>query len=109
METGRYGCATEFTMELLKGKWTVVILARVKQGPQRYADLRAALEVSDKMLTTRLEDLQARDLLTLDDERRYVLTERGQSLREVLQTIYDWGLREAERTGVQLATHQTVR
>jgi len=96
-------------MDLLKGKWTVVILAQVKEGPRRYADLRAALAISDKMLTTRLRELCERDLLARDDARRYVLTARAESLREVLQVVYDWGLAEAERTGVVLGTHSSVR
>ncbi|MEM9693993.1 MAG: helix-turn-helix domain-containing protein [Myxococcota bacterium] len=104
-----YGCATEVAMDLLRGKWAVVILARVKEAPQRYADLRDALPISDKMLTTRLRDLEERDLLERDERRRYVLTTRAESLRSVLQAIYDWGLLEAERRGLSIATHRSVR
>ncbi len=106
---GEYGCATEFTMDLLKGKWTVVILARVKEGARSYSELRRAMAISDKMLTTRLRDLEERDLIRRGALNKYELTERGRSLGRVLDTIYDWGLEEARRSGVRLATHRSVR
>ena len=45
---------------LLGGKWKVVILARLKQQPMRYGDLRLAIpDLSDKVLTDRLAGLRA--------------------------------------------------
>ncbi len=101
-QQSQFGCATEFAMDLLRGKWAVVILARIKEGPQRYADLRGALPVADKVLTTRLHDLRERGLIERDEHGRYVLTDCGQSLRDVLDTIYAWGLAEAERRSVAI-------
>ena len=34
-----FGCPTEFTLDMLGGKWKTVILSYLKQEPLRYADL----------------------------------------------------------------------
>jgi DNA-binding HxlR family transcriptional regulator len=35
-----FGCAVELSLELLGGKWKPIILARLKDGPLRYGELR---------------------------------------------------------------------
>ncbi|MBB6409757.1 winged helix-turn-helix transcriptional regulator [Mesorhizobium sangaii] len=53
-----YGCPVEFALDALGGKWKTVILARIKQQPLRYSELRRTIpSLSDKMLTQRLADL----------------------------------------------------
>jgi hypothetical protein len=59
-----FGCAVELSLELLGGKWKPIILARLKDGPLRYGELRRLIpSLSDKMLTERLADLQAIGLI----------------------------------------------
>lgn len=53
----RYGCPVELSLDVLGGKWKSVILARLKDGPLRYGELRTLVSgLSDKMLTERLHD-----------------------------------------------------
>jgi DNA-binding HxlR family transcriptional regulator len=98
MTSGKsYGCPVEFSLELLGGKWKAVILARLKQAPMRYGELRRALpDLSDKVLTQRLQGLCDAGLVQFsrddDGATRYRLTETGASLGPVLQSLYDWGL-----------------
>ncbi|MER8953131.1 helix-turn-helix transcriptional regulator [Mesorhizobium sp. M0833] len=48
-----YGCPVEFALDALGGKWKTVILARIKEQPMRYSDLRRLIpSLSDKMLKT---------------------------------------------------------
>ncbi len=71
-----------------------MILARLKDGPLRYGELRRLIpRLSDKVLTERLADLQALGLVAPGGGRGggYRLTARGESLRPVLQALYDWG------------------
>ena len=99
----RYGWPVELSLELLGGKWSVVLLARLKQGPHRYGDLRKLIPgISDKMLTQRLRDLVASGLLVHDGER-YLLTERDASASEVLEALYAWGQRVAPDVGAVFA------
>ena len=87
----RYGCPVELSLELLGGKWSVVLLARLKQGPHRYADLRRVVPgISDKMLTQRLHELVENGLV-LHEGESYRLGARGESARDVLGALYAWG------------------
>ena len=91
---GRPGCAVEVTLDRLAGKWKTILLARIKEGPRRYADLRASVPgLSDKVLTDRLRELQADNLIEQDPQGRYRLSPEGETLRPVLQALYDWGER----------------
>jgi DNA-binding HxlR family transcriptional regulator len=96
-------------MEVLGGKWKTVILCFVKEGPCRYREIRRlAPGLSDKMLTQRLRDLQSAGLIT----RRksgvggtmdvYTLTERGESLHQILSALYSWGRQHADEFGVTI-------
>ncbi|MGY2048306.1 winged helix-turn-helix transcriptional regulator [Methylobacterium sp. JK268] len=103
----RYGCPVELSLAILGGKWKVVILALLKDGPLRYGELRALVPgLSDKMLSERLRDLHAVGLVAVasaEEERRaYALTARGESLRPVLQALYDWGTDAAAIDGIAI-------
>jgi DNA-binding HxlR family transcriptional regulator len=98
-----FGCSVELSLELLGGKWKPVILARLKDGPLRYGELRRLIpSLSDKMLSERLTDLQVLGLIEPVSEENggYRLSARGESLRPVLQALYDWG--EAQACALQI-------
>jgi DNA-binding HxlR family transcriptional regulator len=103
-----FGCPVELSLALLGGKWKAVILAHLKDGPLRYGDLRRLIpQLSDKVLTERLADLQAIGLVSPDGEKRgsgYRLTARGESLRPVLQALYDWGEVQAAELKVAIGS-----
>ncbi len=93
-----YGCPVELALEFVGGKWKTVILAHLKESPLRYRDLRQRLPtVSDKVLTERLKDLEQLGLVTkrqhseIKSASVYMLTERGESLRPVLDALCAWG------------------
>lgn len=117
----RFGCPVELSIEILGGKWKPVILARLKDQSYRYSELRTLIPgLSTKVLTERLRDLEAQGLV----ERRgiagkphsvYRLTARAESLKPVLQALYEWGQSVAPELKVEIApsrplsTHQLVR
>jgi DNA-binding HxlR family transcriptional regulator len=106
--TKHYGCATEFTLHLLGGKWKTIILCFLKEGPWRYGELRSFMpRLSDKVLTERLKELEASALIERTgnggaERMRYRLTARGEALRSVLTAIYQWGDKHAAAYGVQV-------
>jgi DNA-binding HxlR family transcriptional regulator len=93
----QYGCPVELALDFVGGKWKTLILARLKEAPCRYAELRAHLPgISDKVLTERLKDLERLELVekrpaATTDTIIYHLTDRGESLRPVLNALYQWG------------------
>ncbi len=104
-----YGCPVEFALDALGGKWKTVILARIKQNPMRYSELRRMIpSLSDKMLTQRLADLVDIGFVALeaspDGKGRYTLTERGRDLASSLQALYDWGNVHGRADGVRFRT-----
>jgi DNA-binding HxlR family transcriptional regulator len=97
-----YTCPVELALDLLGGKWRVVILAQLKQGPLRYADLRQRTpRISEKMLSQRLRELQDAGFIAKRRDR-YCLAERGRSATGVLQTLYDWGQQMAPELGLRV-------
>jgi len=99
-----FGCPTELTVSILGGKWRVVILAYLKEGVHRYAELKRRMPgVSGKVLTQQLRALGREGLIerTIYSEvparTEYQLTEYGESLVPVLDAIYRWGLHHGKR------------
>lgn len=88
-----YGCATEFSLELIGGKWKPLILAWLKEEPHRYRDLKRRIpRVSDKMLTQCLREMEAAGLIEQHGEGGgYRLAERGERLRPALEALHRWG------------------
>ncbi len=102
-----FGCPSEFTLAVLGGKWKTILLCYLKQRPYRYAELRKLVPtLSDKMLTERLADLVAFGLVAHKSNCAgggssvYALTKNAQSLRPILQMLYQWGCVHAESFGV---------
>lgn len=108
--TEEYHCAVEVTAEIIGGRWTPVILAQLKQGPLRYAELRRLIPgITEKMLTQRLRELADRGIVertlvsATPPHVRYELTPEGRTLAPVLQAMWDWGERRAEAQGLVIA------
>ena len=113
------GCPVELSLTLLSGKWKVVILARLKEQPLGYAELRKRIRgLSEKVLTERLADLQRQGWIERGrdgngtGQPRYRLTEKGLTLRPVLQHLYEWGAEQAVAMNVRIrpnvSTENTV-
>jgi DNA-binding HxlR family transcriptional regulator len=92
-------CPINFVLEILGGKWSILILRELFQGERRTSQLLAALPgISTKTLTQRLRNLEQHGLL----ERRvyaevpprvdYRLTPRGLELQPVLGALHQVGL-----------------
>jgi DNA-binding HxlR family transcriptional regulator len=92
-------CAVTCTMEVIGNKWHPVIIHRLlKHGPLRFNELADEVGViTNKVLSNSLKDLQEKELVerTIVNERpvevEYALTERGQSLKQVIESLEEWG------------------
>ncbi len=88
----------ESAAELLGKKWTGLIIRVLLGGPKRFKDIKEQIpEMSDKMLTDRMKELEAAGILTrtvypeMPVRIEYELTEKGRQLEEVIQSIQHWG------------------
>lgn len=98
---GSYGhfCLGARALETVGDRWSLLIVRDLLQGPRRFSDLHRLLtNVTPKLLTTRLRELEAKGVVRRDHEpgRRevwYQLTEKGRDLRPVLEALLAWGLK----------------
>jgi len=98
----RFSCPVELALEVLGGKWRVVILANIKEGAARYADLRRRIpRMSEKMLTQRLRELVETGLIA-NRGGAYQLTERGDRARKALTALHSFGEFLAPQLKVQI-------
>jgi DNA-binding HxlR family transcriptional regulator len=101
-----FNCPTEFTLQVLGGKWKTVILCYLKVRPLRYAELRKVMpKLSDKVLSQRLRELVDAGLVSrkkADNGKAelYALAARARSLSCILKELYRWGNSNAAEFGV---------
>lgn len=84
-------------LELVSGKWTMLVVFELSTGPKRPSELhRAVPGVSPKVLTQTLRRLQEHRLArrtvhdTIPPQVEYALTDLGRSLLEPLLGLCRW-------------------
>jgi len=100
----RPGCAVEATLDLIDGKWKGVILYHLQDGTQRFGELRRRMPgITQRMLTKQLRALEEDRLVIrkvyaqVPPRVEYRLSEIGESLRPVIDTLKAWGEGHQER------------
>ena len=93
-----FTCGLDATLKIISGKWKPLILYFLLRGPTRYGDLkRAVRDVSDKVLSQQLKELEFDGVLRRNDFKEvpprvdYTLTRLGQSLAQALEPLCTWG------------------
>lgn len=87
-----------YTMEKIKGKWSIIILCFLNEGPKRNGELlRLIPYISQKMLTSHLRKLEEEGLVERKQitdkpvQIEYQLTDYGQTLTPILDAMRIWG------------------
>jgi DNA-binding HxlR family transcriptional regulator len=87
---GQY-CGLARGLDVIGDRWVLLIVRELLNGPRRYSELLEGLPgIATNLLAERLRTMQANMLVTRTDDDRYVLTERGEGLREVVFAIGRW-------------------
>ncbi|MDJ0725552.1 MAG: helix-turn-helix domain-containing protein [Prochloraceae cyanobacterium] len=96
----RLTCAVEITIKVIGGRWKVLILRELFIGIKRFGQLQRALTgITQKMLTQQLRELEADGIVhrkvyaQVPPKVEYSLTEKGQTLKPVLDAMHQWGLK----------------
>jgi DNA-binding HxlR family transcriptional regulator len=98
---GQY-CTLAKTLDVVGGRWTLLVVRELLGGPRRFGDLMDGLPgIGTNLLSERLRELQEAGVI----EKRvlpppagstvYELTERGRELRGAALTLTRWGLESA--------------
>ena len=91
-------CPVETTLTLIGDKWKVLILRDLLMGTRRFGELKKSVgNVSQKVLTAQLRDMEQSGLVhrevyaEVPPRVEYSLTELGQSLKPILDSMWAWG------------------
>ncbi len=90
--------AFQTAIEVLGRPWTGLILGLLQAGPMRFSELGdRARGVGDKILSTRLKELESRGIVIRHVEHGppvrvlYELTPKGKAFEQVAEAIERWG------------------
>jgi DNA-binding HxlR family transcriptional regulator len=96
----RANCPVERTLEVIGGRWKVLIIRELFPGLKRFGQLHRALNgITQKMLTQQLRELEEDGIiyrevyLQVPPKVEYSLTPLGESLKPILDSMHDWGMR----------------
>ncbi|MGK6317571.1 winged helix-turn-helix transcriptional regulator [Neorhizobium sp. DT-125] len=92
-------CPSRALFDQIADKWSMMVIAVLDEGPQRFNAIRRRLQgVTQKALTQCLRRLErngliAREVISLSPVAvQYQLTPLGKTLREPLQELHKWTL-----------------
>ena len=100
-----YYCGLEAALDVVGGKWKVLILWHLKEV-KRFGELkRTMLGISEKVLISQLREMAADGIVNREvfqettPRVEYSLTPFGKSLNEALNPLLNWGEKHMERIG----------
>jgi DNA-binding HxlR family transcriptional regulator len=95
-----YGCPVQGTINVIAGKWKVMILWHLGFGTKRFAELKRLLPgVSEKVLTDQLRQLEGDGVVRRATDGAvparvdYSLTVAGEELIPEMEQLCHWGSR----------------
>lgn len=96
-------CPIRDIISRISSKWAMLVLVTLhSNGTMRFNDIQKSIgEVSQRMLTVTLRSLEADGLIhrkvypEVPPRVEYKLSERGESLMPLLQSLIDWALEHA--------------
>jgi DNA-binding HxlR family transcriptional regulator len=91
-------------LEVISGKWKVLILSAIMQGNRRFTEIEASVpNINPKVLAKELKDLEEHQLIKRivhDDYPvliEYVATEYSYTLKKVMMELHDWGVNHRKK------------
>lgn len=92
-------CPIHAALDKIGGKWKLLILWHLCQGPQQFNQLKRSVGgISTKVLSDQLRELQEDGLIsrtpldTRPPQVIYAVTDAGKNLNPVMEHLYTWSL-----------------
>lgn len=93
-----YSCPVEAAMDVIGGKYKAQIVYELIGGTKRYNEIQKALpQATPRMLSKQLKELEADGVINrtlypvVPPKTEYSLTELGQSLIPIVESLCKWG------------------
>ncbi len=91
-------CPVTTTLNIIGGRWTMLILRDLFSGTRRFGELRKSLAgISPRTLSARLKFLEQEGIVErkvypeVPPKVEYSLTQRGRTLGRIIKGLKDWG------------------
>jgi DNA-binding HxlR family transcriptional regulator len=93
-------CPVSATIGVIGGKWKPIILYLISHDINRFGEMIHMIEgISKKMLTDQLRELEKDGIIDrnvfdeIPPRVEYTITERGLTLRPIILSMREWGLK----------------
>ncbi|WP_239615369.1 winged helix-turn-helix transcriptional regulator [Cohnella mopanensis] len=100
----QYRCTSEIILDLISGKWKILILSFLAEHTFRFNELQKRIPgATQKMLTMQLRDLENDGLIVrkvypvVPPKVEYYLSDQGQRLAPMLQLLCEYGADYVDR------------
>ena len=97
-------CPVATTVQLIGSKWKLLIMRNLLSRPWRFNELQKSIDgISQKALTEALRSMEADGIVNrkvfpeVPPRVEYSLTELGESMRLIFQSMESWGLAYREQ------------
>ena len=94
----KFRSTVELSLNIIGGKWKILIIWQLKDCPRRYGELKKSLpSVTHKMLTQQLRELEQDEIISrkvyseIPPKVEYNLTLLGKTIIPVIDLLSDWG------------------
>jgi DNA-binding HxlR family transcriptional regulator len=91
-------CPVETSIDVLAGKWKILILWYLLSETKRFGELQKLMpKITQKMLIQKLRELERDEIVhrevypVVQPKVEYSLTSYGKSLKPILKSLYLWG------------------
>ncbi|MCP5052088.1 MAG: helix-turn-helix transcriptional regulator [bacterium] len=98
-------CPVETTLNVIGGKWKVLILWHLNEKTTRFGELKRKMpKITQKMLTQQLRELEADGIVyrkvyaQVPPKVEYSITEFGGQLGPIMEAMCEWGTEHIQRT-----------
>lgn len=104
-------CPVTYTLEKIGGRWKPIIIYNLLSGTKRYSELKKLIPaITEKMLIQHLKQLENDNLVqrkakpVIPPFVEYSLTDSGKELRQVLDAMVGWALKNREIISLPLSS-----
>ncbi|MCD8263969.1 MAG: helix-turn-helix transcriptional regulator [Tannerellaceae bacterium] len=94
-----YLCSLELAMDIISGKWKLMIVFHLKDGPLRSGELQRTLpQISNKMFMQSIRELERSGMIerivyaVIPPKVEYQLTKAGYTLLPIVLDLARWGI-----------------
>ena len=103
-------CNLTYAVQLMGGRWKLLILMQLNAGTQRYGGLKKKIaNITERMLTLQLRELEADGLVArqvfaeVPPRVEYTLTDIGRELIPICLELHGWGTRHRSQVAGEIS------